>query len=187
MSVSALQPLRTSHQTATAAFIALAQPIIQGVQTVIDLNAQAGKTAIAEGEASLKGALQTTSPLELATRQWGASQQVAANVTSYGRHLLDIVSATQHEWLRAVRACAGDHDLPFKSFSDSFGQDAPIGPAAFIAAINSTVAAVNHAAETAFGISRQSTETAQREAGNTVPADEVVKPVAVKAKNSANA
>jgi phasin family protein len=161
MSVSAPEQFRANYQAGVAAFFAFAKPAIQGMQAVIDLNVQASKAAMAESEATLKGALQSSNPVEFITQQIGASQQAAAKAVSYGQHLLDIASATQNEWVQAAQAHSGEHEQRFKAFSEGLTQHAPVGSEAFVAALNSTFAAVNNAAETMRGVTRQAIETAQ--------------------------
>jgi phasin family protein len=161
MSVFAPEQFRTNYQAGVAAFFALTKPVIEGVQAVVDLNVQAGKAAVAESEASFKGALQSGNPVDFLTQQLGASQQAAAKAMSYSRHLFDIASATQNEWLQAAQAYSGEHEQRFKSFSEGLTQHAPAGSEAFVAALNSTFAAVNNAAETMRGVTRQAIETAQ--------------------------
>jgi phasin family protein len=161
MSVSAPEQFRANYEAGVAAFFAFTKPVVQGMQAVIDLNVQAGKAAVAESEATLKGALQSSNPLEFFTQQLGASQQAAAKAVSYGQHLIDIATATQNEWVQAAQAHSGEHEQRFKALSEGFTQHAPAGSEAFIAAMNSTFAAVNNAAETMRGVTRQAFETAQ--------------------------
>lgn len=188
MSVSAPEQFRANYQAGVAAFFALAKPVVQGVQAVIDLNVQAGKAAMAESEATLKGALQSSNPVEFLTQQLGASQQAAAKAMSYSRHLFDIASATQNEWIQAAQAHSGEHEQRFKAFSEGFTQHAPVGSEAFIAAMNSTFAAVNNAAETMRGVTRQAIETAQSGFENVAAsAQETAQPAAAKTASAAKA
>ncbi|WP_322101578.1 TIGR01841 family phasin [Paraburkholderia sp. J41] len=190
MFVSAPESFRANYQAGIAAFFALAQPALEGAQAVFDLNLQTGKAALSESEAALKNALQSGSPAEFVTQQIGASQHAAAKAMSYGRQLADIASHTQQAWVEAAQAHAGEQGQRVKALSEGFasftppfmapfasqfasqfaapfvpfaqfGQPAPVGAEAFIAAMNSSIAAFGHAAETLRGITRQAVETAQ--------------------------
>lgn len=179
MSVSAPEQFRANYQAGVAAFFALTKPVVEGVQAVIDLNVQASKAAIAESEATLKGALETGNPAEFLTQQIGASQQVAAKAMSYGRHLVDIATTTQNELIQAAQAQSGENEQRFKAFSEGLAQNAPVGAESFVAAMNSTFAAVNNAAETLRGVTRQAIETAQSGFQNVVASAREAAPVAV--------
>ncbi|HTR06278.1 MAG TPA: TIGR01841 family phasin [Paraburkholderia sp.] len=188
MSVSAPEQFRANYQAGVAAFFALTKPVVQGMQAVIDLNVQAGKAAVAESEATLKGALQSSNPVEFLTQQLGASQQAAAKAVSYSQHLFDIASATHNEWMQAVQAHTGEHEQRFKAFSQGFTQHAPAGSEAFVAAMNSTLAAVNNAAETMRGVTRHAIETAQSGFQNVaVSAQQAAQQAAAKAASAAKA
>jgi len=188
MSVSAPEQFRANYQAGVAAFFALAKPVVHGIQAVVDLNVQASKAAVAESEATLKGALQSSNPVEFLTQQLGASQQAAAKAVSYSQHLLDIASATHNEWVQAVQQHTGEHEQRFKAFSANFTQHAPVGSDAFVAAMNSTFAAVNNAAETMRGVTRQAIETAQSGFQNVAAsAEAAAQPAAAKAAGTAKA
>ena len=179
MSVSAPEQFRANYQAGVAAFFALTKPVFQGVQAVIDLNVQASKAAIAESEATLKGALQSGNPAEFLTQQIGASQQAAAKAMSYGRHLVDIATTTQNELIQAAQAQSGEQEQRFKAFSEGLTQNAPVGAESFVAAMNSTFAAVNNAAETLRGVTRQAIETAQSNFQNVAASVQEATPAAV--------
>ncbi|WP_321964481.1 TIGR01841 family phasin [Paraburkholderia sp. J7] len=184
MSVSAPEQFRANYQAGVAAFFALTKPVFQGVQAVIDLNVQASKAAIAESEATLKGALQSGNPSEFLTQQIGASQQAAAKAMSYGRHLVDIATTTQNELIQAAQVQSGEQEQRFKAFSEGLTQNAPVGAESFIAAMNSTFAAVNNAAETLRGVTRQAIETAQSNFQNVAASVQEAAPVAVQAASA---
>jgi phasin family protein len=184
MSVSAPEQFRANYQAGVAAFFALTKPVVEGVQAVIDLNVQASKAAIAESEATLKGALESGNPADFLTQQFGASQQAAAKAMSYGRHLVDIATTTQNEWIQAAQAQSGENEQRFKAFSEGLTQNAPVGAEPFVAAMNSTFAAVNNAAETLRGVTRQAIETAQSGFQNVVASAQEAVPAAAKASSA---
>ncbi|WP_395067955.1 TIGR01841 family phasin [Paraburkholderia silvatlantica] len=179
MSVSTPEQFRANYQAGVAAFFALTKPVFEGMQAVIDLNVQASKAAIAESEATLKGALESGNPAVFLTQQIGASQQAAAKAMSYGRHLVDIATTTQNEWIQAAQVQSGEQEQRFKAFSAGLTQNAPVGAESFVAAMNSTFAAVNNAAETLRGVTRQAIETAQSGFQNVVASAQEVAPAAV--------
>lgn len=174
MSVSTPESFRANYQAGVAAFLALSQPVFQGVQAVFDLNVQTGKAALAESEAAFRNALQSGNPAEFLTQQVGASQQAAAKALAYGRQLADIATHAQQAWVEAAQAQSGEQGQRVKALAEGFaplaqpftaqfaqfGQHAP-GADAFIAAMNSSIAAFNNAAETMRGATRQAIETAQ--------------------------
>ncbi|PVX73246.1 TIGR01841 family phasin [Paraburkholderia unamae] len=188
MSVTAPEQFRANYQAGVTAFFALTKPMLDSMQAVVDLNVQAGRAAMAESEATLKGALQSSNPVEFFTQQLGASQQAAAKAASYSRHLFDIASHAHNEWMQAAQAHSGEHEQRFKAFSEGLTQHAPAGSGAFIAAMNSTFAAVNNAAETMRGVTRQAIETAQSNLQNVAASvPEVAQPAAAKAAGTAKA
>ncbi|MBN3856317.1 TIGR01841 family phasin [Paraburkholderia sp. Ac-20340] len=157
--------LRAQYQSGVAAFFAVTQPAFKSVEAIVALNLQAARAVLAENEAALKGALQTTSPVELFTQQVNASQQAAAKALSYGRQLFDIATHTQSEWTQAAQAQSEAQQERVKAVAARFSQNAPASAtpylAPYVAAFNSTFTAFGNAAETIRNLTQQNIETAQ--------------------------
>ncbi|WP_322048985.1 TIGR01841 family phasin [Paraburkholderia sp. J67] len=148
--------LRAHYQSGIAAFFALTQPAFKSVEAIVALNLQATRALLAENEATLKSALQTTSPVELFTQQVSHSQQAAAKALSYGRQLFDIATHTQSELTHAAQAQAEAQQDRVKAFAN-----APAGAAPYLSAFNSTFAAFGNVAENLRNLTQKNIEAAQ--------------------------
>lgn len=161
MTVFAAEQLRAACQSSVHAFFALANPMLHGMQAVVDLNMQAVKANLTESEASFKGALQSQNPVEFFAQQVTLSQQAAARAVAYGQHLVDIAAKTQEAWTVAARAQSEQHDQQFKALAGGLSHNLPTSPDAWIAAMNSLFFAAGTTAEAMRNASRQAIETAQ--------------------------
>jgi phasin family protein len=106
MTVFAPEHLRAAYQTGVQTFFALANPALQGVQAVADLNVRTVKAALAESEATFKGAIQSQNPAEFFAQQVTVSQQAAAKAISYGQQLADIATQAHAEWTKVAGTTA---------------------------------------------------------------------------------
>jgi len=80
--------------------------------------------------------------------------------------------------MQAAQAQSGEQEQRFKAFAEGLTQHAPVGAESFVAAMNSTFAAVNNAVETLRGVSRQAIETAQSNFQNVAASVQEAAPVA---------
>ncbi|KVM84158.1 phasin [Burkholderia ubonensis] len=161
MSFFAPEKLVADYQSGVAAWFAVAHPALRGFEAVVDLNLQATKTALTEYEDSLKGAFSGNSPAEFITHQLGASQQTVTKAASYGRHLLDIATATQAEWAKVAQAQYEQNDKRLKDVIGELTKHAPAGTAPVVAAFNTALSAATAAAESVRAATGQVIEAAQ--------------------------
>ncbi|MDR3096742.1 MAG: TIGR01841 family phasin [Paraburkholderia sp.] len=158
---SAPDRLRAHYESGVAVFFALARPAFESFEATVALNMQVARAALADNEAALKSALQSSNPVELFTQQLNASQQAASKTMSYGRKLFDIAAHAQAEWTQVAQAQSERQEQCVKALAERFSQGAPAGSEPFVAALNSTFSAFGNAADSVRTMTRQAIQAAQ--------------------------
>jgi phasin family protein len=186
MSIFAPEELVSSYKTSVTALFALANPVFQGFQAVIELNLQAVKAALAEGEDNLGDAFSGKNPAELIARQFNVTQQFAGKTASYSRHLFEIVSGTQAELGKIAQTQYEEHGSKVQTLADHLAKSGPVGSEAAIAVMKSVFSTASTAAETVRAAARQAIEAAQGNfAATTAPASKAGEQVAAQGSRAA--
>jgi phasin family protein len=118
--VSTPEHLRARHPAGITTSLVLANAAFQGIEAVTQLNMRATWAALAESEATLKGAMQSRNPAEFFVQQVTASQRVAAKAISYGRKLFAIATNMQAQCVKLVRAPSEQQGYRLKDLSGHF-------------------------------------------------------------------
>jgi phasin family protein len=121
-----------SAQGNVTTLFALTNQAFQGFQKLIELNLLVATSTLVEGEASWQEALSSRGPEALLTSQVNATQLVAEKVLSYNRHLYEIASGTQAEFLKLAQAQYEQHNRSAQTLVDGFMKNAPAGSEAAI-------------------------------------------------------
>ncbi|MFL9935441.1 TIGR01841 family phasin [Paraburkholderia sp. RL18-103-BIB-C] len=161
MNVFTPEQLVSAQQGNITALFALANQAFHGFQKLIELNLQVAKSTLAEGEASWQEALSGKAPEAFLTSQANATQFVAEKVLSYNRHLYEIASGTQAEFLKVARAQYEQHNRSAQSLVDGLAKNAPAGSEAAITALRSAYSTVSLTYETVRKAATQAIEVAQ--------------------------
>jgi phasin family protein len=150
----------------------LTQKAFEGVEKIVELNVQAGKTALAESANNSQALLSVKDAQELMALQASLMQPLAEKAVAYSRHLYDIASGTGAEFGKAAEVQANDAQKKFMAVVDNATKNAPAGSETAVAMMKSSVAAANNAMESVQKAVKQATEMAEANF-NTVTANAV--------------
>jgi phasin family protein len=161
MSVFTPEQLTSAQQGNVAALFALTNQAFLGIQKLSELNLQAVKSALAEGEANWQAALSGKTPETLFASQVNATQPVAEKVLSYSRHLYEIASSTQAELAKVLQTQYEQHNSNAQSLVEGFAKNAPAGSEAAVTALKSAFSTASLTYETVRKAATQAVEVAQ--------------------------
>jgi phasin family protein len=161
MSVFTPEQLVSAQRGNVTTLFALTNQAFHGFQKVIELNLQVVKSTLVEGEASWQEALSGKAPEALLTSQVNATQLVSEKVLSYSRHLYEIASGTQVEFLKVAQAQYEQHNRSAQTLVDGFAKNAPAGSEAAITALKSAYSTASLTYETVRKAATQAIELAQ--------------------------
>lgn len=161
MSVFTQEQRVSAQQGYLTALFALTNQAFHGFQKLIELNLQLAKSTLAEGDASWREALSGNASEAFLTSQVDATQLVAEKVLSYNRHLYEIASGTQAEFLKVAQAQYEQHNRSAHTLVDGFAKNAPAGSEAVITALQSAYSTASLTYETARKAATQAIEMTQ--------------------------
>jgi phasin family protein len=150
----------------------LTQKAFEGVEKIVELNVQAGKSALTETANNSQALLSVKDAQELLALQASLMQPLAEKAVAYSRHLYDIASGTGAAFGKAAEAQANDAQKKFMAVVDNAAKNAPAGSETAVAMMKSSVAAANNAMESVQKAVKQATEMAEANF-NTVTANAV--------------
>ncbi|MEZ0605686.1 phasin family protein [Paraburkholderia sp. IW21] len=161
MSVFTPEQLVATHQANLATLFAFTDQAFQGYQKLVELNLQAVRSTLAEGQENWQEALSGKTPVELFARQASQAQPVAEKALSYSRHLVDIASVTQVELAKVAQAQYEQHTRRTQALVDGLVRNAPGGTEVTTAVLNSAWLTAGLTWETARKAAAQAIEMVQ--------------------------
>jgi phasin family protein len=186
MNVFTPEQLVSAQQGNVTTLFALTNQAFHGFQKLIELNLQVAKSTLAEGEASWQEALSGKAPEAFLTSPGNATQLVAEKVVSYSRHLHEISSGTQAEFLKVAQAQYEQHNRSAQSLVDGLAKNAPAGSEAAITALKSAYSTASLTYETVRKAATQAIEVAQNNfAATTATASKVSQQAAAQVSRAA--
>jgi phasin family protein len=159
--------LLTPEQFATAqkanleTLFGLTTKAFEGVEKLVELNLQVVKSTLAESQENAQRALSVKDAQELLALQASLAQPVAEKALSYGRHVYEIVSATQGEFTRVAEAQFEEQNRKVQALVENVAKNAPAGSETAVAVMKSAITAANTTYETVHKATRQAVEIAE--------------------------
>ena len=139
----------------------LTNKAFEGVEKLVELNMTATKAALAEAAGTTQAALAVKDAQELLALQASLFQPLAEKSAAYSRHLYDIASVTNAEFVKTFEAQTSEAQLKFLALVDNAAKNAPAGSETAVAVFKSAVAAGNNALESVQKAVKQATEVAE--------------------------
>src|SRR6185437_4638289 len=133
----------------------------EGVEKLVELNLQVVKSTLAESQENAQRALSVKDAQELLALQASLAQPVAEKALSYGRHVYEILSATQGEFTRVAEAQFEEQNRKVQSLVENVAKNAPAGSETAVAVMKSAITAANTTYETVHKATRQAVEIAE--------------------------
>ena len=143
------------------AVLRFASVAIEGTQRLVDLQLKVAKTAVADGIQNAR-ALSAVRDLEqLATLKDTLVQPSFEKATAYAKQVYDVAAETQSEFGRLVEEQVTELQKQVISTLDQLVKNAPAGSEVGIAAVKSTLAAVNSGFDNFTKVAKQLGEATQ--------------------------
>ncbi|CAG9185313.1 hypothetical protein LMG23992_05511 [Cupriavidus laharis] len=147
------------HKNNLANVAKVSNTTLAGIQKLTELNLQAAKAAMAEGQANLK-AVAGKDLRDVLSLQGNVPQAAVDNAISYARHVCEIASQAQAELAQAVEEQYEQHQRNVQAFVDTFLKNAPAGSEAVSTLLQVTLDTARHSYRSAQGMSEQLAELA---------------------------
>lgn len=155
------EQISTAQKAGVDSFFSLANKLFEGVEKVIELNLQTAKAALAETSANTARIMLAKDPNEWCSIQVTFAGPYAEQVQSYGRHLLEIASSAQAEFLQLAQARYEEHNQRVQKLVDEVTKSAPAGSEAMIAAWKSAITSSATLSESLQRTAQQTAEIAE--------------------------
>src|SRR6202795_2466158 len=133
----------------------LTNKAFEGLEKLLELNLQVVKSTLAESQENAQRALSVKDAQELLALQARLAQPVAEKALSYGRHVYEIVSATQGEFTRVAEAQYEEQNRKVQTLVENVAKNAPAGSETAVAVMKSAITAANTTYETIHKASKQ--------------------------------
>ncbi len=140
---------------------ALTNMAFDGFQKLTELNLQAARTTLADGQENVQAVLAGKDLREVLAVQSNLGQPAAEKAVAYGRQVYEIASNTQSELSKAVEAQYEQHNRNVQAFVDTFVKNAPAGSEALTALLQSSVAAASSTYQSFQNAAKQTAEVAK--------------------------
>ncbi|MBN3854183.1 TIGR01841 family phasin [Paraburkholderia sp. Ac-20340] len=133
----------------------------EGAVKLAELNIEAARSAIAEGQEHAQRTLTAKDPQGFFALQAGFAQPAAEKALAYGRNVYAIVSATHSEFSEAAQSQFEQQQRAVQSFVDTAAKNAPAGSESAIAAFKTAITAAQGAFDSVNKAAKQATEIAE--------------------------
>ena len=142
-------------------FFSLTNKVFEGVEKLTALNLQAAKSIFAETQETAQKTLSGKDPQDLLKLQSGLTQPAAEKAQAYSRHVYEILTGTQAEFLKVAEAQFAEYSHSAQSFIDTLTKNAPAGSETAVALLKSTITAANTTYDTVHKATKQAVEIAE--------------------------
>lgn len=149
---------------------ALTNMAFDGFQKLTELNLQAVRTTLAEGQGNVEAVLAGKDLRDVFAVQSNLAQPAAEKAVAYARHVYEIASNTQVELTKAVEGQYEQHNRNVQAFVDTFVKNAPAGSEAITALLQSSVAAASSTFQSFQEAAKQTAEAAKANFAKTAAA-----------------
>ena len=155
------EQLVSAQKANASTLFGLSEKAFEGVEKLIELNVAASKAAINETMEHAHSLLSIKDPQEFISVQTAMFQPIAEKMTSYGRHVYDITSATTAEFTKTAEEKVGEAQHTISSLIDATSKNAPAGTESAVAMFKSAYSASTNAMESVQKAVKHASEVAQ--------------------------
>ena len=134
---------------------------IHGAERMLDLQLKAAKSAYADSVENAKTIAAVKDVKELAALKDELTQPAIEKATAYAKSVYDVTTATQAELVKLVEEHVAEYNKQVVAALDKIAKNAPAGSEVGIAAVKSSITAVNAAYDNLSKVAKQLTENTQ--------------------------
>ncbi len=136
-------------QSAANRFFNLSNGLLNGLQSLAQLNVQAAKATLQESAEAVLAALSAQSPAELVALQARLLQAAPEKAAAYLGHVKSIAAAGSAEARQYLEAATSGAQAEFTSLVETAAKNAPAGTENAVALVKTAVAAATQATQAA--------------------------------------
>ena len=155
-----VEQIVSTQKDQAAAFYALANQAVTGVERLTDLNLKALKSTMADSAAQTEALFGIKDVQGIIALQNSDLKAAAEKASAYGRELYEIASGFGGEVAKVTEARAAEAQKQFTAFVDNAVKNAPKGTEQAVAALQSAVATAGTAFESVQKAVKQASEQA---------------------------
>jgi len=134
---------------------------IQGAERIMELQLKAAKTAFADTVENAKALAAVKDLQQLAALKDSLAQPTLEKATAYAKSVYDVTAATQAEFGKLIETQVAEFDKQVVTALDTMVKNAPAGSDVGIAALKSTITAINGAYDNLSKIAKQFSDVTQ--------------------------
>ena len=134
---------------------------LQGAERILDLQVRATKSAIANSVETAKAIAGVKDAQQLAALKDTLTQPTIEKATAYAKSLYDVTAATQAEFGKLIEEQVAEYNKQVVATLDRISKTAPAGSEMGIAALKSSIAAVNSAYDNMSKVAKQFADVTQ--------------------------
>ncbi|MBP0639801.1 TIGR01841 family phasin [Cupriavidus sp. AcVe19-6a] len=155
MSFFTSDQLAAVHKNNLANLARLSNTTIEGIQKLTELNLQAAKAGMAEGQTMMQAVSASKNLRDVLSVQGDVPESAADKAISYARQVCEIATQAQAELARAVEEQYEQHQRNVQAFVDTFVKNAPAGSDAISATLQATLDTARESCRSAQAIRQQ--------------------------------
>ena len=155
------EQLMSTQRANASTFFGLTEKAFEGMEKLINLNVAASKAAINETMKHANSLMTIKDPQEFISIQTSMFQPMAEKMTSYGRHVYDITTATNSEFTKSAEDKFAEAQHTISSLIESTSKNAPAGTESAVAMLKSAYAAGTNAMESIQKAVKHAAEVAE--------------------------
>ena len=149
------------NKAATEAALRFAGVALDGAERLIDLQLKTAKSALADGLQNARALTSVRDIDQLAALKDTVVQPTFEKATAYAKEVYDVATSTQADLSKLVEEQVSEFNKQMISALDQFVKTAPAGSEVGIAAMKSTLAAVNTGFDNFTKVAKQFGEVTQ--------------------------
>ena len=161
MSLLTPEQIAANQKAAFETLFGLTNKAFEGIEKLVELNLQVIKQTLAETQDGAHKALSVKDPQEFLALQAQLTQPAAEKALSYGRHVYEIVSATNAEFAKVSEAQFEEQNKKVQALVENVAKNAPAGSETAVAVLKSAITAANTTYETVHKATKQAVEIAE--------------------------
>jgi phasin family protein len=161
MTQFAPEQFAAAQKTHFDTLFSLTNKVFEGAEELTLLNLQAAKSILAEAQETAQKVLSVKDPQDLVGLHGTLTQPVAEKAQAYSRHVYEILTSTQAEFVKVAEAQFAEYSRSAQTFIDDVAKNAPAGSEAAVALLKSTIATANTTYDAVNKATKQAVEVAE--------------------------
>jgi phasin family protein len=150
---------KANFEAQLALITTLTSKVFEGAEKFVELNMTVAKTSFEETNAITKELMAAKNPQEFFNLSSTYAQPTAEKALSYGRHLANITTSTQSEFVRAAESQIAEASSKILALFEEVTKNAPTGSQNVVALVKTAIGNANASYDQLTKTTKQAVET----------------------------